>query len=809
MRTLWTALALMLMASSVIAATITNDDRFAWDNNPTDFTDDAWVDYLTDSPETLSLYPAASTEHTYSLVVSEETGSVLYFDGTEWQGLAVGASGEVLAVANTIPGWITHGGSAGLLPVGTTDNATLRWDDSEAEWQESTDVLIAEGEAFISLGGGDHTILANEVGISESSGQIQIVGRDQMFVMGNTNSEGSPSFLWSIYDFDHFSQASYDNRDFFDLAADHYPIWVVRGDNQTGYIFGDLVASFATSTTASDEDIEIGFGSSTAREYLRWDYAERDFEITDDLLPESDNSLDLGQSGREWAEAWVQVIDDSDDYVEIPAAIISVGTYDGSATLPVSGTGTRFMWIPELAAIRAGYATTQWDVANIGDYSVAFGEFNRASGSNSVVVGGESNISADTHAAVLGGYNVIANGSYTVSVGGSSNNNQGNFSVIVGGYNNYISDPYCVVVGGQTNSATGSVGGQQGSAVVGGYNNTASGPGSFVGAGTSNTAAGQFSTIPGGHTNTIDGSGQYSAIVGGEVNQIGASGNWGSVLGGDHVVVNGDHSMAQGENITVTGDRSFVISHNSSLVTMAQDDTIVFYNPENTGYSVGINELAPLSGSAGLEINGAFRVDSGTNGSAGIGPDAGEGYVERDFEVDGDTYFGDSSADTTTVTGDLNQVETETMNIVALAFTPSADRVASGAITTIDLSAYTYSGGFAYCWYYALDVEPGTVITGLAVEGRSVGTSAGTLQAKLIRVSDAESQGNNTHTALLSTTWDPAGLSTAGEYYTGSGSVTVADDYYYYITVLADGNDSGMTYTEFWGCVLTMTTENF
>lgn len=67
------------------------------------------------------------------------------------------------------------------------------------------------------------------------------------------------------------------------------------------------------------------------------------------------------------------------------------GNYDGgtsSGGIPAEGAGTRLMWYPEKASVRAGYIDgTQWDDANIGYFSVAVGQNVRASGDNSTVFG--------------------------------------------------------------------------------------------------------------------------------------------------------------------------------------------------------------------------------------------------------------------------------------------------------------------------------------------------------------------------------------------------------------------------------------
>ena len=55
---------------------------------------------------------------------------------------------------------------------------------------------------------------------------------------------------------------------------------------------------------------------------------------------------------------------------------------------PASGAGMRFEWIPSLGAMRAGQAAgSEWNAANIGFYSVAFGLDAKASGVNALALG--------------------------------------------------------------------------------------------------------------------------------------------------------------------------------------------------------------------------------------------------------------------------------------------------------------------------------------------------------------------------------------------------------------------------------------
>jgi hypothetical protein len=94
------------------------------------------------------------------------------------------------------------------------------------------------------------------------------------------------------------------------------------------------------------------------------------------------------------------------------------GTYNSGATngAPVSGAGTRMFWYPGKAALRAGGINgTQWDDANIGLYSTAFGQDVRALGDNALAVGQRA-VAANTGTIAMG-EDVTATGAYSVVLG--------------------------------------------------------------------------------------------------------------------------------------------------------------------------------------------------------------------------------------------------------------------------------------------------------------------------------------------------------------------------------------------------------
>ena len=74
-------------------------------------------------------------------------------------------------------------------------------------------------------------------------------------------------------------------------------------------------------------------------------------------------------------------------------AILFDSTIGGT---PVSGAGTRMMWIPAKAALRAGIVSgTNWDDINIGLYSIGLGFNTKATGGNSIAIGAGAYALAD------------------------------------------------------------------------------------------------------------------------------------------------------------------------------------------------------------------------------------------------------------------------------------------------------------------------------------------------------------------------------------------------------------------------------
>ncbi|MEK7255377.1 MAG: tail fiber domain-containing protein, partial [Bacteroidota bacterium] len=124
-----------------------------------------------------------------------------------------------------------------------------------------------------------------------------------------------------------------------------------------------------------------------------------------------------------------------------------------TGTTPVSGAGTRLMWIPEKRAFRAGsVGGTHWDDVNIGVFSFVGGGFdNTASGGNSFVGGGIDNTASGSNSFVGGGEDNIASGAFSF-VGGGFLNSASGFNSFVGGGFGAFAKSYSEAVFGTFNT---------------------------------------------------------------------------------------------------------------------------------------------------------------------------------------------------------------------------------------------------------------------------------------------------------------------------------------------------------------------
>ncbi len=157
-------------------------------------------------------------------------------------------------------------------------------------------------------------------------------------------------------------------------------------------------------------------------------------------LPVNNDTLTYNSATRKWENGSTVILNDG--------SILSTGTTDGY-TIP-SGAGTRMMWVPSKGAFRAGVVTgAQWNTANIGTRSVAFGFDGTASGDNSAFFGASGTASgvSSTHFGFSGTASGISSTHFGLNGTVSGDNS------IHTGVNN-IADSYELMTLGQYSVAT-------------------------------------------------------------------------------------------------------------------------------------------------------------------------------------------------------------------------------------------------------------------------------------------------------------------------------------------------------------------
>jgi len=221
--------------------------------------------------------------------------------------------------------------------------------------------------------------------------------------------------------------------------------------------------------------------------------------------------------------------------------VLFVGEFKSSnpGDPPATGVGTRMMWYPDKAALRAGFvAGAQWDKDNIGVYSTAMGMNTTASGMHSTAMGSFTN----------------ASGMYSIAMG---------FATTASGVNS--------VAMGSTTVASGSY------TTAMGLNTTASGDYSTA-LGRVTTASGDYSTTTGSGTTAL---GNISTAMG---HTTSASG-YASTAIGDNTTASGDNSTAVGYVTTASGDFSTAMGS----MTTAPSGFEIAMGRFNTNYNYAWN----------------------------------------------------------------------------------------------------------------------------------------------------------------------------------------------------------------------------
>ncbi len=189
------------------------------------------------------------------------------------------------------------------------------------------------------------------------------------------------------------------------------------------------VSAFPAINPTSDQngmliflDTQVGINNPN---FYYWDHPNGRWEEIGNTLDEAYDQDGAGNGKVITADSGGVVIQGTD-------GLQVTGTHGSGAILPLSGAGTKMFFYPRKSAFRAGGVSgTQWDEANIGEYSTAFGYNTIASGTysfasgNQSVASGENSVALSTATAsglnaVAIGFNALASADNTVAIGGEA-----------------------------------------------------------------------------------------------------------------------------------------------------------------------------------------------------------------------------------------------------------------------------------------------------------------------------------------------------------------------------------------------------
>ena len=273
--------------------------------------------------------------------------------------------------------------------------------------------------------------------------------------------------------------------------------------------------------------------------------------------------------------------------------------FNQSATggsIPAAGAGTRFMWYPGKAALRAGSVNeTQWDNDNVGLYSMAVGYSTTANNLASTAMGYSTTASGLNSTAM--GLQATASGESSTAMG-SGAQAIGHYSTAMGYYT--------------TASSSGST--------ATGYGSRATGPGSTA-MGNSAVASGNSSTAMGGTTTA---SGESSTAMGAETTASGyastatggsttASGYASTAMGGS-TTASGYASTAMGYGTIAESDYELVIGHYDTNYTPTGNDRDRLFVIGNGTSDGGRSDALVVQGTGNLTISGggAYKPGGGS-----------------------------------------------------------------------------------------------------------------------------------------------------------------------------------------------------
>ncbi|MEO5646636.1 MAG: tail fiber domain-containing protein [Candidatus Paceibacterota bacterium] len=449
--------------------------------------------------------------------------------------------------------------------------------------------------------------------------------------------------------------------------------------------------------------------------------------------------------------------------LEGDGAIVASGTL-GSGITPDIGGGTRLAWIPSKSAFRAGtVGSNQWDMANTGDYSTAFGENTIASGLVSTAFGNSTTASGAYSLAggidsIASGQNSLSFGDTTTASGGGSlafgNNSlaSGDGSLAFGstttasaflstafGYNSGATGSYSTAFGYQTVASTNSATAFGYQTTASAYNATAFGYGT--------TASGDTSTAFG--TNTIA-SAPYSTAFG-----FGSHANsYFSTAFGYQTTASSDGATSFGYHTTAS--QSNATAFGESTTASGVDSTAFGNNTVASGSgatALGFSTLAQSYLSVAL---GTFNVGEGSTG----------GWVSTDtiFEIGNGVDTNNRSNAFTVLKNGNTGINTATP-IAALNVAGDGAVIATGTFSS-GIAVPDLGAGTRMMWIPSKSAFRFGTVSGTQWDNASVGNYSTAFGR------DTTASGQNSAAFGFNTTAASLASVAIGRYNVGGGSAT-------------------------------------